>query len=913
MRIVLVLLALGLNAQVDAEATEAPNARELLEDFKTTVDFSYLGDHRWVELKYAEVGRVYGLLDAHPVDTTAVRAGRWSDSSTWSTGSPPGAGSTVWIPSDVRVKIDTVLPIAGPKLVRVDGVLSFETSRNTRLGVGTIVVTHRGHLEIGSSARRVAPDASAEIVFTRGDERDRHIDPMDLTGGLLVTGRLSLFGALKRGVALPRHDLLAGTRQVRFERIPTGWRAGDRLLVPGIDEDRVEDEVVQIATIDPSTDSIAFDRPLVYGHQGPRPGLVPLGNLGRNLVLRSATPNDVSRRGHVMIVHRQGGVRVDSVRFEELGRTRAHAAATRPKVDATGKLVPGSDSNTIGRYMLHFHNRIGARRSELQRVEHSVFEGGPRHGLVNHGGHVLASDNVSFRVAGSHFFGENGTEIGAFRGNLAVRSAGSGDDDLKSRMYTFDFGHGGHGFWLEGGGISLEGNFAFGHRGAAFTVFSRPIEEPAGTPWFDSRNLPSRFADASHWESRLGVDEVPFAATANVAAASQSGFEVWYHKRIPKNTDHEVYSIIDDSVFWGMRKAPLAIAYAHYVKVRRVALFGRDAHDRRGVHTNFETTDVVFEDMDIRGFGVGILIPYFGTTEVTGGRFANERNFVIYTPISWGRRVTISGAQRLEAEGPWRSKYHVALYRPDNRSPRNSRYLYDHNLFFADRIELDGEQVYFFDQAPDAVPLPETGPASLIGLTSEQIRSRFGLTTGGALAGRDAQRRAQIRGLIGKRSTRLARVEPLFEEAGNNALKLNGYRLPDGRQGQIDLPSHPEGWQLVRIEEMAAPEYLLAYVDRTAPRLQLDRRLPQTICPDDLDDGMLIAGRLRDPVGAAMADHKFRQILYDYECVDPETVAYAVDVRDMSGNARSTTVRLRVDPEAPCRGPNIDHYLQVSR
>lgn len=459
-------------------------------------------------------------------------------------------------------------------------------------------------------------------------------------------------------------------------------------------------------------------------------------------------------------------------------------------------------------------------------------------------------------MAGSHFFAENGAEIGTFEGNLAVSSAGSGED-RKSRMCTFDFGHGGHGFWVQGGGVSLDRNFAFGHAGSAFIVFSRLIEEPAGVPWFDARNLPERFAKASSWEPRLGSNKVPFSASSNVAAASEFGFQIRYHKRNPSKTRHRVCSILDDSVFWATREEALAVDYSHHVKVRNVAIFGGEADDLRGVRTNTESTELVFEDLEVRRFRDGIRVPYFGTTEITGGRFANQRNFVIYTPISWGRRVIISGTERLDAEGPWRNRYHVALYRKPKRTGVGARYLYNHNLFFADTIELDGGQVYSFDQDPDAVPIREGGPGQLIGLTSGEIRKRYGLAVGGSLAGPDAAKREQIWGLVGKPSTVVAQVEPLFAESASNAFRLKGYRLPDGRVGDVDLTGYAEGWRLVQVEPTPNPQYLLAYVDRTAPTLQLDPGFPRAICPQDLERGMLIGGRLQDLIGGFTSDAKF--------------------------------------------------------
>ena len=76
----------------------------------------------------------------------------------------------------------------------------------------------------------------------------------------------------------------------------------------------------------------------------------------------------------------------------------------------------------------------------------NVIVDSPKHGLVNHGGHVVAENNVTYAVHGSHFFAENGSEVGAFRDNLAIYSKGSGDK-VRARDCVFDFGHGGHGFW----------------------------------------------------------------------------------------------------------------------------------------------------------------------------------------------------------------------------------------------------------------------------------------------------------------------------------------------------------------------------------------------------------------------------------------------------------------------------------
>ena len=131
---------------------------------------------------------------------------------------------------------------------------------------------------------------------------------------------------------------------------------------------------------------------------------------------------------------------------------------------------------------MHFHIRWGATyKQQPFVVRNCAVVGSPKLGIVNHGGYGLVDDNVTYKVRGSHFFTENGSEIGRFKGNLAVRSHGTGfdtgDDDGMPipRKYAYhhplNIGHGGHGFWLQGGGVDVTDNVSIGHSYSAFGFF----------------------------------------------------------------------------------------------------------------------------------------------------------------------------------------------------------------------------------------------------------------------------------------------------------------------------------------------------------------------------------------------------------------------------------------------------------
>ncbi len=311
-----------------------------------------------------------------------------------------------------------------------------------------------------------------------------------------------------------------------------------------------QDEERTIGALSADGKTVTLDRPLAYQH-GDIFGYaeaVPVGNLSRNVIIESENARDVSRHGHIMFMHTQDVV-LDSVLFHDLGRTNVEGALTSPRLK-DGKLVAGTDANTIGRYAVHFHIRWGATyKQQPFVVRNSAIVGSPKLGVVNHGGHGLVDDNVAYKVRGSHFFTENGSEIGRFKGNLAVRSHGTGfdggDDDgmpipqKYAYNHPLNIGHGGHGFWLQGGGVDMLDNVAIGHSYSAYGFFvanNRIVtyggpQEPnnpltKGTPWqrldiFLAENL--KDPSLAHGQRFVHTSAVPFHMARCIGLASRVG------------------------------------------------------------------------------------------------------------------------------------------------------------------------------------------------------------------------------------------------------------------------------------------------------------------------------------------------------------------------------------------------------
>jgi hypothetical protein len=801
-------------------------------------------------VKQEEHSALFELVADSLATHTAVKDGVWGDPTTWDKKSVPGAGVRAIIPVNRTVTVAAGHDKDRLDWLRVDGTLRFDPRADTALKVVTLVGNVKSTIEIGTEKERIQADKTVRLILGDRGERDhaqRQRDPFDLSGGLLSHGRVRLFGAEYTSHAIPTAVPRKGDTEVRFAAVPRGWKVGDRLLFPGLDREgrelgidpwtgrpmpagKHQDEERIISRLSADGKTFTLDQPLayqhgdIYGYAEP----VPVANLSRNVVIESENAEKVSRRGHTMFMHTQDVI-IDSVLFRELGRTSVEGALTSPRVK-DGKLVPGTDANSIGRYAVHFHIRWGATyKQQPFVVRNSAVVGSPKLGIVNHGGYGLVDDNVAYRVRGSHFFTENGSEIGRFKGNLAVRSRGTGfdtgDDDGVPipPQYAYDhplnIGHGGHGFWLQGGGVDVTDNVAIGHTYSAFGFFvaNNKIvtyggpQEPhnpltKGTPWarldvFLAENLPD--PSLAHGKPFVHTSAVPFHMARCVGLGSRLGLRTRGIDRTEFVVLHDKQDLVEDCRFVWNEVGYLLGYSPGLTHLRKTQFIGGDPA-RAGLPAfgigqgNHIPGFLTLENVTIDGYRIGCALPARGIHVIKGGYINGIRKLVVPTP--WGGKVIVEGVKfgTMKGEepkpvlfgadplGPW--LYGVPPYSNWTRKLQPFEFVYN------------GRQVYHDDQKPDAIPFdvhdkrwagsygtPDHGP--LNGKTGRQLWEQYRLAIGGRPAPAELTTCPDIQG--GSFGASVSFDPPIESEpstayyGGKTYEKIFGKASPDG------VPLHP--------------------------------------------------------------------------------------------------------------------------
>ena len=723
------------------------------------------------------------LLSERDATHTAVASGQWSNPATWG-GRIPDSGAKIAIPRGVSVTVDREVPSA-LFWVRVAGTLRFATDVNTGLTVDTLAIDESGRLEIGTAATPVQPGVTARIIINARDNApiDHAWDPLELTRGLIATGTIEMHGAAKTPFASISSLPAVGSRSVILDAAPAGWRPGDELVLTATAYD--QDETFRLERVNGTT--IYLDRPIANARTFPVDangrtidGLkLHLANFTRNVHVRTATQNagQPKLQGHVMLMHRGGG-KLAWVGLHDLGRTLV-APVTDPILTGSERdagvnpAVGIPEENVRGRYALHFH-RAGPASAA------SVIEGcaitvrrlaGFKIGVGNHSSNVSVRRCVSHNVDGSHFFTEEGDELGDFTGNLAIHSLGSGfvtdpqprdallknDPPLYHRR-RLDVGHRGTGFWLNGGGVDVIDNIAAGQANAGFNLWTTPLN------WRINDTYAVRFPVANlrdkSWAQGedISVEDVPSRfinntvyAISNLRNRGEGSLIIAGHTMHTKSRfPNAPYSQIHGFLSWNAGGIGASYSGNLYLKdVRVIGSFSRSGSGRGdsvGIRLGTQGGNHgIVENATVIGFVEGVRLPSGSTLK--GGTFAAT----VAIPVSGAQHATIdisditfdrvpelsrSAGSRSSTASGRRISYDVYVHPIFNGGQFDPRTAFaPQPIYVTGHKTLPKAQLYSVEQLPGYI-LPDLGVPGLLDgkTTTGEAWEKYRLAPGGAVA-----------------------------------------------------------------------------------------------------------------------------------------------------------------------------------
>jgi G8 domain len=636
-------------------------------------------------------------VDTSRPNVRSVQSGGWSSASTWTGGQVPTANHVVNIDPGHVVTISNTAATA--YTTAVHGTLRFSTTVSTRLTVTNLMVmgdhgmptmTSVGLLEVGTSSNPVASNVTAEIVIANTPIGGSLPDPEQFGTGILNFGKMRMHGSVKTPTFLrlaiePR----AGDTTLVVEQPVSGWRAGDRLVIPDTRHIKFNEvvgggwvnsqnqwEELTVQSISPDNRTISLTAPLQFNHLGARDlnnvlNFLPhVGNLTRNVIVRSQSASGT--RGHTISVH-IADTDIRYALFRDLGRT---------------KYTPlNTTTNAIGRYPIHLHHNRGPLPSPANGYQFTLIgnavDGGSaetqfKWGIAVHNSHYgFIQHNVVYNYNGSSIATEDGTEsFNVFDHNFALRGMGEPNNSVSPARTAM--GTEAVGFWFRGANNYVTNNVAANFQNptteAAYGfVYQLRLLGNISVPNFKGANP----GIAGEFTTRNG-NNMPILQFENNEAygAMQGGFTYWWiSSEDPNPFTGALPSIIKNLKLWNIYNK----AVYHYPSQLVIfdGLIIRGAYDSSsrccGTAVNFEdysSKDIVFRNSDIQGMNQGIKAPSSGfgpgsNLLVENSYLRNWSNITVPTPSSvngcWmeNKLVTLNNT-RLEAP-PGRSLSAISM------------------------------------------------------------------------------------------------------------------------------------------------------------------------------------------------------------------------------------------------------------
>jgi hypothetical protein len=576
----------------------------------------------------------------------SIGSGAWSNPAIWSSPRVPGASDVVNVAAGTDVSYDISSTTTIPCLA-VNGRLAFPNDRSTRLTVATMMIMPAGELEIGSAAAPVGAGFTAEIIVAN-TPIDTTNDPEQFGRGLLGFGIVTMHGEPKaptwtRVAAEPR----AGQTTVMLSQAVSGWRVGDRLILPDTRHLKWNEvtnwirnvsqtEERTIASISADAKTITLNQALQFDHLGVRDNggtgtlrLLPhVGNLTRNVIVRSQVPiGSGGPQGHILFTER-ADVDIRYAAFRDLGRTIA---------------APTGSSNQIGRYPMLFHHLMGpavtpSNGYQFTFVGNAIDGGSTSHqkrwAVAIHASHYgLVSDNVAYNYAGALFTTEDGSEsYNVIERNFAVRSSGTGG--------RLGEGNEGMGFWFRGPNNYVRGNVA-----AHFD--SDQTEAAYGYKYFmrmlGTVLIPTaKGQDMSQYVARDGNNMPILEFKNNEVYSSAQGLTYWWlSSQDPTASPNPQESVFEDLRIWHVYNAGVYHYPAANVRFERLLVLGNDAASsaccKRGWHgEDYAAKDTRIVNSEIQGMGTGVIPSAAGTglQTIENSLLRNEVDVLVRTMYS---------------------------------------------------------------------------------------------------------------------------------------------------------------------------------------------------------------------------------------------------------------------------------------
>jgi hypothetical protein len=844
------------------------------------------------------------LAATQTTSLVAVKSGDWADPATWG-GQLPTASTWVSIPKGIIVTIAETGDVA--RIVTDYGALTFATNVNTSLLVDTIFTVSSddggpGYLTIGTANNPVQSNVSCTITFMDDGALNQAWDPQELSRGLIAHGITSIYGSTVTSYVALAQPALAGQTTLILATVPTNWHVGDELVLSGTDPNSDQDEQLQILGINGNQVTVS---PLAYNHVPPGGLSVYVADLTRNVTFTSQNTTNPERFGHVMFMH-SDEVQLEYAAFDHLGRTL--------KAYPIGTVLPDGFVNVRGRYAVHFHRELADNKGDLPvQVVGCVVDGSPGWGYVNHSSNVDFVNNVAFNVFGAAFVTEAGDEIGAFIGNLAIRSQGSGQG-AGARANIQDFGHNGVGFWFQGAGTKVENNIAVGDGGAGFFYYTQGLTLCGTTIRFLAANLSN--PAWANGQKDIPVSSVPiWDFNGNVAYASGDGLDVWYNLYLVGNAQLE--SVVQNFSTWGLNGNGVQLNYSGQLTLQNVWALGnlqKPVASAGITGNNNYFLDITYNNVRVEGWAIGIEAPGRGAHNViNGGYFNNIKNIdiVAESPIqSTDRVITIQGNPQFGVLPGGVQQFNVYLEPQTLRPLRQDISLLfrpEHDLL--NSVTFNGKQLYFLEQAANFVPFPVGTaasyiPAALIGLTNQQLWQQYGLAINGAVAPPDAVAVAGIHGLLGSPAVYPPEYTLVSAKYTN---RLKDYQLVymDANGNTVTVPqlfNLVQGWNLLTVIIGGMPRTFLVNANTAPPVVTISPFNPTAINPANLASPFTLQLTVYDnSVG-------YFQIAPKLTGLDKLPVLTATDgskyivvkytVKDPAGNATTVSFDLTLDPNA---------------